>query len=119
MLELSPSGFNFLKEIYFSLRASEGNAPTSLQSPLQRKAIIKPKCSYPLFRSVPNSFLYMQWLCLHLRPPAPDCCVSPSTAAQLTCLNLPSLAKVRSCHELTTTGDLLAVPKQLQGAGET
>jgi len=38
MLELSPSGFNFLKEIYFSLRASEGNAPTSLQSLLQRKS---------------------------------------------------------------------------------
>lgn len=31
-------------------------------------------------------------------------------APQLTCLNLPSLTKVRSCH-VTTAGDLLAVPQ--------
>lgn len=73
MLDLSPPGFNFWKEIYLLLKV--------MLQPLcnlscRGKAKIKPKCSYPFFRSVLNPFPYRQWPCVHLRSPAPGCCVS-------------------------------------------
>lgn len=107
----------------FVIPASQGD-PAFLQCPLQIQSHNQTNADF--FRSVSNTFPHKQELCMQggqsppvVLAPGSHPLYHPEHHSSIDVSEPASACQGWSYCELSTSGDLLAVPKQLQGAGET